>query len=174
MRNTDSTVRFARDLARQNEDEATFCCTRWNKGSRREWEDVSRWIIQSEVSLWQEHEDLEDEDYIDNFLGWCWPVSKSHAPQHQVNGFLFCKYGNCYHEHVTQRLRMASGFFEPVSDADLIERHLCVEYHSNVNMGIQVKVYAPSAHERLEAALNLRAWAQGKFSPEEIEVICGL
>ena len=166
--NPGGTVGFAVKVAEKSENEANFLCTQWQKGSRQEWEQVCRWILHSSESLWEEGSDSET-------VRWSYSLGEGYEAQKLADDY-FVRLHNefkIFSNRVTsQRLHMATGYFAPAINPNLIERHLCLQSHQDKEKSLDVSASPPTAHERLEAALNLRAWAQGKFSPEEMAILC--
>lgn len=170
LRIPESTIAFAHELADKSEDEAAFRCAYWVKGSREEWENVTRWILHTETSLWGNRSQGQT-------VKWSYQLTEAGEAPRQEGGSLNRsgeRGGNFTHERAIKRLQIISQYFSPFLDPFLINRHLSVEYHRHHMKFLRVTVSAPSAHEQLEAALSLRDWARGRFSPGELAVLCQL
>jgi hypothetical protein len=172
MGKTESSIRFAHDFAGLSGDEAVLRFEVWKNGNIQEWKEVLSWILQSES--------LREKDASHSRkLRWAWPLFETEGNGQGQRG-TFSRFGEDGHKSApdirdsftSQRLQIASCYFTPSLDVDLIERSLSVEYHPRP-LYVSVSTSVPSAHERLEAALNLRAWAQDKFSAEKLEILCG-
>lgn len=169
-RNPESTIAFAHELAGHTEDEAALRCAYWVNGNRQEWEKVSRWILHTESSLWENSSEGET-------VQWSYQLTEAGEAPQQEGGFLARtgqQKGLFTHDPASRRLQRANQYFSPFLDPFLINRHLSIEHHRHHMKFLRVSASAPSAHERLEAALNLKVWARSKFSPSEIELLCGV
>jgi hypothetical protein len=169
----ESSIRFAHDFAGLSSDEARLRFTVWRHGNLQEWEEVIRWVLQSESPL-------QKDVPISRKTHWAWPLVAKEGVEQGKHGTLN-RFGEDGHRFssdrrdilTSQRLQIVSCYFAPALDLELLERRLAIEYHPRP-LYLGVSTLAPSAHERLEAALNLKAWARGKFPPSEIEVLCEL
>lgn len=170
VRQPESPIAFAQKLAEKSEDEAALRCAYWVNGSRQEWQDVARWVLQTESSLWEGIAEGET-------IQWSYQLTEAGEAPRQESGFLIRsgeRSSHLVHERALKRLQSANGYFSPFLDPFLINRHLCVEHHRHHMKFLRVVASYPSAHERLEAALNLKEWARGKLSADEVKILCGL
>ena len=161
-----SDARFAFDWAHltEFEKEDSVLCVR--RGSVAELRELLKCAFKIQPEL-QKHNAL-----------WNWEVES----QQQVwSSLSFYNASNPAADFVSVPLRLQLwrreilAFFLPTFDTQLHRRHVCISsgYTDNFGSLLHLEIQTPTHHERLEAALQLRDWAQDKIAPRKLKLLLG-
>jgi len=166
----DSDVRFARDWFGMEDTDKQMHALHMKRGSIEELHSLLRAVLRVEIkNLASKCEVICWVSKVEGQSWWMWHQLGYHG----------------YHEvPLSPRLRtwerLLLGFFEPSLDGALLARHRCVRrWRENLADRadrytlFEVSTLLPTHHERLEAALTLRDWAQGKIAPRKLELLLG-
>ncbi len=81
-------------------------------------------------------------------------------------------HSNDFGSKINSRLRVwcpcIDAYFAPSLNTQLHTQHKCTQENRGL---LQIALSPPTQHERLEAALFLRDWAQGKIPPDELRLL---
>jgi len=150
----DSDARFAWQWASWSEKERVgrSCGSQFDA---REVQQVMKWVLFGADALWR------------RAANWEWALQPDYASYGWLRSWPEGDVGLDTHLSAWQEWLFA--FLAPAWSADWLE-YLCVrEFWGQRNLVEVVLEVAPTMHERLEARLELRAWLQGKATPDEVE-----
>jgi len=154
LNDPDSDARFAWQWASWSEKERVWrsCGSQFDA---REVQQVMKWVLFGADALWR------------RAANWEWALQPDYASYGWLRSWPERDVGLDTHLSVWQEWLFA--FLAPAWRADWLE-HLCVrEFWGQRNLVEVVLEVVPTMHERLEARLELRAWLQGKATPDEVE-----
>ncbi len=159
-------LRKARDFAVLSPRAAKDFCLRWHHGDRDQYQNVVGWVLASQPQLWPSGKEAINVGAFQNF------VERDAEPR---LSWLYGGRGTYYSgeeaDKAIRRLALIRDYFRPHIAPHLAKQltgQFWLRYHHSIGIGCT----HPTAHERIEAILSLREWAQDKFSPAEIEVLC--
>jgi len=151
--NPDSDLSFARRFVQMSAKEQHEQVWSWKHGDLIEMIRVMRWAFLAQEEVWSTPDELQ------------WIVALSRRPNPGFNGEVFFSPKLLKDfpspEPLKEALRLAFEWFSPTPRTEIIERHLSLKryflmgYHQ-----IEIEACQPSAHERLEAALQWRDWLE--------------
>lgn len=148
LSDADSEMAFARRWLQSEEDERINIAYHWkNGGTRAEFEKVLHWLLLSELSLqtetrlmWRIFPFGENGDRTPTTLD---------GPSGELE----------WPERLNKALFQLLSFFDLQPKNHRYPHPLCVQ-HSYIDDGLYANIKNPTAHERLEAQLQLTQWAQ--------------
>ncbi len=144
LSSSDSDMAFAQTVCSSSFDQRRQIIWPCKRGDILEMQRVLRWALMAQEELWTSatrltwhinlHENERGNSYLDTDDEAPLPPSLKKALFHVLN------------------------FFEPEYDAEPVEHHLCQQIASYGSSQFIIWANTPSAHERLEAALEWRDW----------------